>query len=443
MESESVNAGSQNVSHGRVEIALIGCNHRTAPLELRERVVFSPEQAVRAAAELRESGLIEEAVVVSTCNRSELYGVASGFHGTTPDKLLTYFSDFHKISASELNGRIYHRVGVEAVRHLFRVAAGLDSLLLGEAEILGQLREAYGRALEHGSTGPVLNRLFQSALETGKRVRAETEIGSRPMSIAFAGVKLAERVFGDLKGHRALLVGAGAVAEQVAEHLRLRGIGELRVVNRSFSRAQALARRIGGEPGEWSEFENLLEQPDIIVTSVSGSEYVLTRAMLERAMQARSGRTAFIVDLGVPRNVEPEVSSLYNVYLFNIEHLGEIVEQNKKAREAEIPRVEAILDEHVTKFLAWQSGLDATELLESLRTRLDVERRTLLTFHLANLNGISDENRAQIEKLTEDLISRVVEMPLVQLRQARKLRRPVEGLAALRELFGLDEKEKP
>ncbi|HET6201053.1 MAG TPA: glutamyl-tRNA reductase, partial [Candidatus Acidoferrales bacterium] len=287
MTIDSISERNSAAARGRAAIALIGCNHRTAPVELRERVAFTPEQAVRAANELCSMGVIEEAVVVSTCNRSELYGVTSETSESAPSAMVSYFTDFHKLSPAELNGRLYRHAGPEAVRHLFRVASGIDSMLLGEAEILGQVREAYNRALENGSTGPVLNRLFQGALEVGKRVRAETEIGARPMSVALAGVKLAERVFGELKGHSALIVGAGAVAEQVVEHLRLRGIGELRVVNRSLARAEELARRVGGQAGDWSNFESLLDQPDIIVTSVSGSEHVLTRTLLERAMAAR------------------------------------------------------------------------------------------------------------------------------------------------------------
>ncbi|MGB6821747.1 MAG: glutamyl-tRNA reductase [Candidatus Acidiferrales bacterium] len=438
MTIDSISERNSAAARGRAAIALIGCNHRTAPVELRERVAFTPEQAVRAANELCSMGVIEEAVVVSTCNRSELYGVTSETSESAPSAMVSYFTDFHKLSPAELNGRLYRHAGPEAVRHLFRVASGIDSMLLGEAEILGQVREAYNRALENGSTGPVLNRLFQGALEVGKRVRAETEIGARPMSVALAGVKLAERVFGELKGHSALIVGAGAVAEQVVEHLRLRGIGELRVVNRSLARAEELARRVGGQAGDWSNFESLLDHPDIIVTSVSGSEHVLTRTLLERAMAARSGRSIFVIDLGVPRNVDPDAEGLYNVYLFNIDHLGEIVEQNKKAREAELPRVETIVDEHVTKFLAWQSSLEAAGLLDAFRARLEAERRALLAAHFANVDDISESERARFEQLTEELIDRIVQVPSQRLRQARKLRRPLEGLAALRDFFGLD-----
>src|SRR5579864_1996399 len=249
---------------GAIRVALIGCNHRTAPVELRERVAFTTEQALHAAAELRRRGILEEAVVLSTCNRSELYGVPAAADSAITEQMEDFLTTFHRISRAELDGRLYRWAGTDAVRHLYRVAAGLDSMMLGEAEILGQLRTAYGQALDHGSTGPVLNRAFQGALEVGKRVRAETEMGTRPMSVALAGVKLAERVFGNLKGHSALIVGAGEVADQVVEHLQNRGIGSLRVVNRSYDRATELAKRVGGEAVVWESLERELGKPDIL-----------------------------------------------------------------------------------------------------------------------------------------------------------------------------------
>ena len=443
MPIDSISLDGQAAFRGRAALALIGCSHLTAPVELRERVAFTPEQALQAAAELCQSGVIEEAVVVSTCNRSELYGVAEESGEALPNALVSYFSEFHKLSPVDLNGRIYRRAGREAAKHLFRVASGLDSMMLGEAEILGQIREAYSRALDNGSTGPVLNRLFQGALEVGKRVRAETEIGTRPVSVAAAGVKLAERIFGDLKGHSALIVGAGAVAEQVMESLRARGIGGVEVVNRSFARAEELALRMGGTASEWVAFETALNSPDIMVMSVSGSSHVLTRSMLERAMLARAGRSICIIDLSVPRSVDPEVEGIYNVYLFNVDHLGEIVEQNKKAREAEVPRAEAIVDEHVNKFLAWQSSIEGAGLIEALRQRLEAERQSLIAARIGEGNQAPNSERQRLEKLTQELIDRIVDLPAAHLRRERKLRRPVEGLAALRELFGLaDSNEK-
>jgi len=422
----------------RVQIALIGCSHHTAPLELRERIVFTPDQALRAADELRMSGTFEEALVLSTCNRSELYGVPPDAESDAPGALESFLTNFHGIPATELSGRIYRQQNSEAVRHLFRVSAGLDSMLLGESEILGQVRDAYGRALDHGSTGPVLNRLFQSALEVGKRVRSETEVGARPMSVAWAGVKLAERVFGELKGHEALILGAGAVAEQVLEHLRNRGIGRLRVVNRSRDHAEDLAQRMGGESLEWGALDRALESPDIIVTSVGGSEPVLSRELLEKVHHARGGRALFVVDLGVPRNVEPEAASLYNLYLYNIDDLGEIVEQNRKAREAEIPHAEALITEHIGKFETWCTSVEAISLTQRLRERLFKERGKLLEERAAEMNSLSAEERERIVRLTDELIERVVQTPNEKLRRTRELRRRLAGIEALRDLFGLD-----
>lgn len=423
---------------GAIRVALIGCNHRTAPVELRERVAFSTEQALDAAAELRRRGILEEAVVVSTCNRSEVYGVPGDTSASITDAMEEFLTSYHRIPRTELEGRTYRWVGTDAVRHLFRVAAGLDSMLLGEAEILGQIRTAYGRALEHGATGPILNRAFQGALEVGKRVRAETEVGARPMSVSLAGVKLAERVFGSLKGRSALILGAGEVAEQVVEHLRNRGIGSLRVVNRSFDRARHLAERMGGEAVAWDSLEKVLAAPDIIVTSVGEVGAVLTHEKLVRALAARDGRPVFVVDLGVPRNVASDAAGLYNLYLYNIDNLGEIVEQNKRAREAEIPRVEAIISEHVAKFEAWRTTLEAGSIVDDLRGRFRKERELLLRERLDAMQGVSPEERQRIANITEELIERLLDEPNARLRNARAMRGRLGAIEALRHVFGLD-----
>jgi glutamyl-tRNA reductase len=423
----------------RIQVALIGCNHRTAPVELRERISFTQQQALEAADELRRQGILEEAVVLSTCNRSELYGVPGEMGAVATDAMEEFVTSFHRIPRSELSGRIYSSTGPEAVRHLFRVASGLDSMMLGEAEILGQLRTAYGQALDHGSTGPVLNRAFQGALEVGKRVRAETEMGMRPMSVALAGVKLAERVFGNLKGHSALIVGAGEVADQVVENLQSRAIGSLRVVNRSYDHAVDLAQRVGGQAVAWESLELELDKPDILVTSVGGAKPVLTRAMLERAIAARGGRPMFVVDLGVPRNVASEAAGLYNLYLYNIDDLGEIVEQNKKAREAEIPRAESIIAEHIAKFEAWRAAIEASSVVDDLRDRFHVHRDALLREKLAEMPDVSPQERERLAHITEELIERVLDQPAQRIRRGGNMRGRLGAIDAVRHLFGLDD----
>src|SRR3984893_958453 len=270
-----------------MEIVLVGLNHRTAPLELRERLSFTAEQVRRAAAELRSRGLLEESLVLSTCNRSELYGVPPEASHESAAGLSSFLSEFHSIRPDVLNVALYQHYDRAAVRHLFRVSAGLDSLLLGEAEILGQVREAYRFAHEYGATGPVLNRLFQGALEVGKRVRSETELGTRPMSVASAGVKLAERIFGKMKERSARVLGAGTISEQVVNQLRDRGIARLFIMNRSRERADELAQRFGGKVVEWGEWGTALKAPDVVVSSVSSEEPVLRREILQAAMAAR------------------------------------------------------------------------------------------------------------------------------------------------------------
>src|SRR5712692_1235799 len=269
-----------------MEIVLVGLNHRTAPVEVRERLSFTAEQTQRAAEELRARGILEETLVLSTCNRSEVYGVPPESSHECAPGLSTFLSEFHSVRPDILSISLYHHYDREAVRHLFRVAAGLDSMLLGEAEILGQVREAYRFAHEQGATGPVLNRLFQGALEVGKRVRSETELGTRPMSVASAGVKLAERIFGKLKEHSALVLGAGAISEQVVAQLRDRDIAHLYVMNRSQERAESLAQQFGGKVVPWGEWETALQTQDVVVASVSTEEPVLTRDILSRAMAA-------------------------------------------------------------------------------------------------------------------------------------------------------------
>src|ERR1700747_2763465 len=359
-------------------IVLVGLNHRSAPVEVREKVSFTNDQARQAAEELRARGILHETLVLSTCNRSEAYGGPPEPPPESPAALSNYLSSFHSVQLDLLSPALYHHYDRYAVRHLFRVASGLDSMMLGEAEILGQVREAYRIAYEQGATGPVLNRLFQGALETGKRVRSETELGTLPMSVAAAGVKLAERIFGKLAERSALVLGAGTISEQVVSTLRDRGIAHLYVMNRSRDKAQALATQFGGPLIEWGNWDSAPSIPDVVVSSVSSEDAVLTRQILEAAMAARSNRALFVMDLGVPRNIDPAAADLYNLYVYNIDNLTEIVEQNRAARESEIPRAEAIVEEHIGKFLSWQASVELVGLVDALRSRLSEERAAFL-----------------------------------------------------------------
>lgn len=380
---------------------------------------------------------MEEVVILSTCNRSELYGVRREPE-ETPGALERFLSDFHSISWEHLNGCLYSFRDLDAVRHLYRVAAGLDSMLLGEVEILGQVREAYRRAADWGSTGPVLNRLFQGAIEAGRRVRAETELGTRPMSAASAGVKLAERVFGDLAGHPALVLGAGEMAQQAVEQLRRRGVRQIWIASRSREHAQALADRSGAETIGWPEFPGLLNQSDILVSSVAAEQPVVSAEMLSHAMAERHNRAIFVLDLGVPRNIEPSSANLYNLYLYDLDDLGEMVEQNRRAREREIPRAESIIEAQISKFEAWRAGRGTHDFVGDLRARLDERRRRILDAHSAAFAHLGSKDRQQIEQLTSQLLDELLREPADHLRHARTWRQRVQHMESLRDLFGLD-----
>jgi len=425
-----------------MEIVLVGLNHRTAPVEVRERVSFNAEQSRRAGEELRARGILEETLVLSTCNRSEVYGVPPESSHECAAGLSTFLSEFHSVRPDVLSVSLYHHYDREAVRHLFRVAAGLDSMLLGETEILGQVREAYRLAHENGATGPVLNRLFQGALEVGKRVRTETELGTRPMSVASAGVKLAERIFGKLNERTALVLGAGTISEQVVSNLRDRGIAHLYVMNRSPDRAEELAGRFGGKVVGWTEWDAALQSPDVVVSSVAAEEPVLRREIVERAMAARGNRALFLMDLGVPRNIDPGVADLYNVYLYNTDDLSEIVQQNRNARESEIPRAQSIVDDHVTKFLSWQASVELVGFVDALRARVQEERAAFLRSRMESMRHLTEADRAHVEKLMDEMLEKLLLEPAERLRSEKELRRKIQNVEALRDLF-LSNREKP
>jgi glutamyl-tRNA reductase len=419
-----------------MEIVLVGLNHLTAPLEVRERVSFTNDQARRAADELRSRGLLEETLVLSTCNRSEVYGVPPEAMRESAPGLSSFLSEFHAVQHDVLSVSLYHHYDRQAVRHLFRVAAGLDSMMLGEAEILGQVREAYKFAQEQRATGPVLNRLFQGALEVGKRVRSETEVGARPMSVGSAGVKLAERIFGKLHERTALVLGAGAVSESVVSQLRDRGIADLMIMNRSAERAEILAKQFTGSTVvPWGEWDDALTKPDVIVSSVSSDEPILMRSDIERVMGARGNRALFIMDLGVPRNIASSAAEIYNVYLYNIDDLSDIVKQNRGARESEVPKAEEIIDEHVGKFLSWQASVELVGFVAALRERVAQERTDFLRERLAAMQQLSADDRDKVEGIVSDLLEKLLIEPAQQLRGERELRRKIQNVEALRDLF--------
>jgi glutamyl-tRNA reductase len=387
-----------------MEIALIGISHRTASIELRERVAFRVEQACEAADQLRARGILKEAVILSTCNRTEVYGITRERTADNLRAMETFIASYHQVPQQEFNAALYRHTDREVVRHIYRVAAGLDSMLLGESEILGQVREAYRVAMDHGATGRVLNRLFQSALEVGKRIRTETQIATRPMSVAFAGVKQAEALLRGLENQRVLIVGAGVTSEQVVKHLCDRGVPQFRILNRTLENAKALVARYGGEVLSWEKLPEVLDWPDLIVSSVSTPEPIISRQMVETAMVARGHRPLMMMDLGVPRNIAVDVREVPNVELSDIDGLTEVVEENKKAREEEIPRALALIDDQIDGFMRWQAGVAACSVSAQLRNVPEQGREAVLRQHLAAMMNFTEQERTHFLSLIEKFL---------------------------------------
>jgi glutamyl-tRNA reductase len=387
-----------------MEIALIGISHRTASIELRERVAFRVEQACEAADQLRARGILKEAVILSTCNRTEVYGITRERTADNLRAMETFIASYHQVPQQEFNAALYRHTDREVVRHIYRVAAGLDSMLLGESEILGQVREAYRVAMDHGATGRVLNRLFQSALEVGKRIRTETQIATRPMSVAFAGVKQAEALLRGLENQRVLIVGAGVTSEQVVKHLCDRGVPQFRILNRTLENAKALVARYGGEVLSWEKLPEVLDWPDLIVSSVSTPEPIISRQMVETAMVARAHRPLMMMDLGVPRNIAVDVREVPNVELSDIDGLTEVVEENKKAREEEIPRALALIDDQIDGFMRWQAGVAACSVSAQLRNVPEQGREAVLRQHLAAMMNFTEQERTHFLSLIEKFL---------------------------------------
>ncbi len=423
-----------------MQIFLLGLNHSTAPVEIRERVAFSDEQSRQALGEISSRALMREEVILSTCNRSEIYGILeTDLSGA--GALRDFICQFHGVPAKDLNGCFYERAEAEAVGHLFKVASSLDSQVVGEPHILGQVRNAFVLALENKSTGPIINRLFQKAVEVGKRVRSETEIGSRPVSLSSVAVETAAKIFGKLEGRAVLVLGAGEMSELTVESLALHGVKNFVVANRSLARAEELAAKFKGAAVAWERLDDALIPPDIVISSTSSPDFVITKPHLERLMSARKHRPIFFIDIALPRDIDPKVQEIYNVYLYNLDDLKSIVDSNRAEREKDIPKAEKIVEEEVRLFMRWYQGLAAVPTVTSLRKKIEQIRTVELEAHLRKLGPIDDRSRNIIDALTQSIVNKILHEPTIRLKQNTDESERRDHAHALRYLFDLDKDE--
>jgi glutamyl-tRNA reductase len=421
-----------------MRVVSIGVDHTTAPVEVREAFAFGAEDATRFLCE--ETAGLPERLLLSTCNRTEFLAVAREEEEDPVGRLVELLNKARGIETERRNGYARVHRGEEAIRHLFRVACGLESMVLGEAQILGQVKEAGEAAAACGAAGPVLRRALETAVRVAKRARTKTAIGEGAVSIASAAVDLARRVFGDLDERSALVVGAGDTGRLVARHLRKAGIARMTVANRTLGRAQDLAQEVGAEPWGLCGVPPALREADVVVCSTGSETPILSRDEIRLAMKTRKNRMLLLLDIAVPRDVDPAVATIDNVFLHDIDTLNHIVDRNLEVRQRAVPAVEAMVEEAGAAFLAWERQLSVVPTIKELRRRFEEVRREELA---NNLKRIPPEAREQAERLTESLVARILHEPTVTLRRASSEKGGGKDLiAALRRLFGMDRREK-
>jgi glutamyl-tRNA reductase len=418
-----------------MRLLAVGMSHRSAPVELREAVDFARAGLEPALASLASRRIAHEAVVLSTCNRAEIYAAVE--EDSAADALCRFIADYHQIPYERLGPHLYvHRAG-EAARHLFRVAAGLDSMVVGEPQILGQVKEAYARAAELKYTGAFTNRLFSAAFAVGKRVRSETGLGEGAVSVSYAAISLAKKIFGDLKGLDVLILGAGEMAKLTGVHLRSHHIGRLSLASRTLATAEALAARLGGRAIGWASLNEALIAADIVVAATGANEPVLTRARIEEVMRPRRHRPLFLIDIAVPRDVDPDVARLDQVFLYNIDDLQTIVRENLARRGGEIDRAEAIARDEVQRFTAWMQSREIIPTVIALRQRFETIRQTELQRLAPKLATLPPEARARVDEVTRLIVEKLLLAPTEQLKAVSDDERAAAYADALHRLFGL------
>lgn len=411
-----------------------GISHHTAPLDVRERLWFSSEEIRQTLPLLRTIG-ISECVMFSTCNRTELYVLTE--KNTFPAEeikkiLIEQKSAEGKVQSSDL----FSLTAGDAARHLFRVATGTDSMVLGDVQILAQVKEGFHLATELGTAGFFMNRLFQLALRAGKRARTETEIGDGAVSISYAAVELAEKIFDDLRKKSALVIGAGETADLTATHLRGKEIGKLFITNRTQERAEQLAANVQGIVIPFDNWFNTLLDIDIVISSVEVNRFVLTTSDIQRTLKHHGSKTLFIIDIGVPRNIDPEVKNIENVFLYDLDTLNLMVEENLQKRRAEIPKVEAIITEILAELTHWYSSLEVNPTITSLTQFMENIRQEELA---KNINRFDPKDRELVELVTKRMINKIIHAPIVNLRNGQETSLPerLQKMNAIQKLFGL------
>jgi glutamyl-tRNA reductase len=423
-----------------MHLFLLGVSHRTAPVDLRERLDFSSRDLGAAIEALATRPSAAETVVLSTCNRSEIY-IASSDPDRARQEVVRFLAEYHQVPDEAFLPHLFTRNDQETARHLFRVAAGLDSIVVGEPQILGQVKDAFQAANERHVAGPLLTRTFQWAFNVGKRVRSETALGEGAVSIAYAALSPARKIFGKLQGLRVLVIGAGEISTLTAQHLRTQGVGEILITNRTAAHADALAEAVSGSAIPWREMPSALGRADIVITATGAQRPIITRAHVEAVMGRKRSGPLFIVDLAVPRDVESSVGDIEQVFLYNVDDLQGIVEENLSRRAAEIERAERIVTEEVAKFNAWQRSRAAVPTIRALRDHFEETRRAELQRLKGKLSGLPPEAVDKVDEITHLIVEKLLLEPTEQLKALPDEETQAVYTEALNRLFRLRDDE--
>lgn len=420
-----------------MHLTVVGLSHKTAPVEIREKVTFPARTQAEALSQLCANDLVAEAVIVSTCNRTEIYAVTrdacNGF-----EVVSDFIAEYHGLDRFDLRRYLYHRQDMGMVDHLFRVVSSLESMVLGEAQILGQVKEGYQISHDNGTTARIFNKLFRSAFEVGKRVRTETGIGENAVSISYAAIELAKRVFDTLAGRTVLIVGAGKMSELTAKHLVSQGVRSVLVANRTYERAVELAERFEGEAIRYDDLFERMATADIVISSTAATGFVITRDQVAKARAGRRGRALFIIDIALPRDVEPSVNELQDVYLYDIDSLSGVVDANLADREREAVRATAIVDEEIATFSAWIQGLVVEPTIAEIRSKGEKIRDAELERAMKHLGDLDDKQRAAVTAMANSIMNKMLHGPTVRLKQVAGDPKGYDHVESARFLYGLD-----
>ena len=418
------------------DITLIGVNHKTASVEIREALAFTPEESAHALRHLQKRGDVRETLIFSTCNRMEILFIPT--HADSVAAMIAFLSEIKQIPAPHFENALYIYKKAEAVRHLFRVASSLDSMIVGEPQILGQVKSAYRHCTKHHSSGVILNRLMHKTFSIAKKVRRETGIGDSAVSISYAAIELANKIFSDLNERTVMLLGAGEMAELAIEHLISHGVKKIVVANRTFEKAVTLSEKFNGEAITFDERFNALEAVDIIVSSTGATNYVITATQLKQAMKRRKYRPLFLIDIAVPRDIDPKINKLDNAYLYDIDDLQHIVDDNMDERKKEATKAERLVDEAVIKFQRWLDNLEVVPTIVAIKNKLDAITEMEAKKTLTTLN-LSPEDQKAIQRMLQAVTSKIMHDPIRFLKNTGCHRDDAHYISTARHLFNLDE----